>query len=172
MNSGSGHVSTPRQLMTYLRVAARRNECCKVLCTTCGGLPFLKGVMRTIGCSFVMTRPMSLSDETAIQLTDELKLLDPAPIDHADIEPYVRFLVCQIEYSLGVNFLSERLKGSWAGLVLESMIDHHARLVLNRDMRAKTDKKTRSRLRDAKAMRLAIRDDAKARRDTEYRRGR
>ena len=157
-------------LATFLKSAT--HECTRIHCTTCGSMPFRRGLLKSMGR---MSRPRewryNYGEAEAIEVTKALATLKPEPeISHDQVMLMV-FDACAV---LGESEVAQRLGTSWAGSVLATMQAHYAEQVDRRrrheEFNSPEAAAERCRLREQRKMaRLAERKATKLEIDARWR---
>ena len=159
-------------LQDFLEGALREDLCTKIRCTTCGGLPFRKGLLAALGRQQGGGPLNSLGREGLVALSSALVTLEVPQVGAPWMEGAVRFLLFEVWTGLpGVNeSLEKELERSWAGEILDSMKRHHeARVLARRSHEERNDPgqiaTRRASVLKARLERLELRLIAKRERD-------
>lgn len=159
-------------LQDFLGDALREDLCTKVRCTTCGGIPFRKGLLAALGRHLGVGPLDSLGQEGLVALRSALSALGPPPPGNPWMEGAVRFLLFEVwsgPPTIG-GALEMELEGSWSGEIFDRMKRHHeARMLARQSHEERNDPgqiaNRRASVLKARQERLELRLEAKRERD-------
>lgn len=115
-------------LQEYVEDAVRRQICTRIYCTTCGAREFRNGFWSALAAE-TGREGAAASDLSDIEAAARaLRLVTPPDEMRWEFDQAVRLLLHELWsscYPLGRIYLLAPLEGSWAGRLLEGMIEHH-----------------------------------------------
>jgi len=127
-------------LQTYLIDAVEKKLCTKINCTTCGAMEFRNGLLAGLDPPREIPRRVRFDRAGVVEITEALA---GVTADDLRLHPQYEAIRC-ILYDLwsGMpmldNEIEVRLKGSWAGHVLQKMKEHHQAAAAARELQSPT----------------------------------
>lgn len=142
----------------YLCESIRKDLCTKIGCTTCGAQEFRRGLLIAVAQARGGIPAARMDLNTARELVRALADVIPAEDQLEKLKEAVRFVLCEIWYTIGEAATERELEpvlvGSWAGGVLAGMRDHHKARMEARKLHEEANNPERIRERREEKSRL------------------
>jgi len=114
-------------LQAYLDESVHKKVCTKISCTTCGARQFRLGLLNALSHTTGHPSCGRFDQSTCLQIANALSEVNPDGDVTGGLEDAVRFILCVLWDGIPNpgKVLETVLKGTWAGNVLDRMIEYH-----------------------------------------------